>query len=279
MKWMFLSTVALLGAGSASLQLPDYPPLLVAGQQYEAPFSEEEQLGFELRWKPPILPSIYAGDLRLSFTPADLEGSETYRIEARAVSSGSLARFVKVDNYYESHVDRGSFRSRRMIMKTRQGKRQRDLILNIDYDADRFHVLETDPATDPPRQIRNRRIRGLPGPMTDILSVFYALRLHELKPGDNYLIHLNDRGRLRKVPISVDKFERVKTPLGEFEAVQVSTDGGFLGQPDRGFKIWYSREAGRLPLRFEADAKIGHVSGQLVRVQTPRQIRSVVPAH
>lgn len=278
MSFRSLTLFCMVLAGGAGAQSPQYPPLLVEGRSYDAPFAAGEELGFEIRWKPPVLPSFHAGDLTLSLQPDTLEGARTYRIEARAVSSGNLSRIVKVENYYESHVERDSFRSLRMIMRSRQGSRHRDLALNIDYERNRSHVLETDPRSDPPRQIRNRAVRGLPGPMTDIVSVFYAVRLHDLEPGEKYMIHLNDRGRHRKVPISVDKFERVLTALGKFDAVQVSTDGGFLGQPDRRFRIWYSRDADRLPLRFEADAKVGHVSGEIVRMRQPRRIRTIVPA-
>ncbi|MEE8348946.1 MAG: DUF3108 domain-containing protein, partial [Acidobacteriota bacterium] len=123
--------------------------------------------------------------------------------------------------------------------------------------------------------IKNERLTGIPGPVADILSVFYLARLRTLHPGDSYLIHLNARGTIRPITIRVQEHEVVPTDIGAFETVRISTMGGLFNNGGD-LRIWYSTDRLRIPVKFEADVKLGKVYGKIIGVDTPKMTKSVI---
>lgn len=274
---LLLAAVALPALALAQ----DFPPLLGTADHYAAPFPEGERLSYEIYWKPLfLLPALKAGEVRLEIGLAKNSGPEVWRIRAWADSDGALTRIagIEVRNYFESDIDRWSFRSYRNLQKTREGKRQRDLELHFDYDHNRTLVRETDPSATPERIIRNQVKNGIPAPAVDILSAFYVTRLRRFSPGDRFLLHLNDRGEFQPVRVVALRQENVKIPLGSFPSILLTTEGG-LFRDGGDFRLWISQDELRIPLRFEADVKFGKVYGNLVRLETPRLQRGLIRLH
>lgn len=231
------------------------------------PFELGETLVYEVNWKPLfLLPAFKAGEVRLTIS----RGKEgRLQIEGWAVSEGTLSRVAGFDvrNYFLSEIDAESFRSYRSYQQMRQGSRQRNLELIFDYDRKLTRIFETDPSTDPPRTIRRTTKSGIPGPAADVLSVFYIGRLRSFQPGEKYLIHLNERGDFNDVRVTVEHFEKTKCTVGTFPTVKVSTTGRFFrGGGD--FRIWYSTDKLRVPIKFEADVKFGKVYGELIQIDS-----------
>lgn len=248
------------------------------GQSYSIPFRPGEKLVYEVNWKPLfVTPAFKAGEISLNIQESSYRRRNTFRISAWAISSGSLPKIAGMEarDYFESTIDRESFRSYRILKKTRRGKRKRDVEIRFDYHLKRTEVRETDVGIDPPKLIRDEIIFGIPGPLSDILSVFYVGRLRVLKAGDQYLVYLSDNGKHRQVQVKVENKESVQTPIGDFPALKVSTAGGFFrGGGD--FRIWYSEDELRLPVKFEADARLGKLYGQLIQLQTGGTIRGLI---
>ena len=255
-----------------------FTELLPEGAEFTPPFDSGEELRYEIYWKPMFLiPSLKAGEVRLRLDNSRLEGVDTFKIRGWAISDGALTSLtgLKVNNYYESEIDRKNFRSYRILQQFRQGKRQRDLQLVFDYSRKLTRVKETDVSSDPPRLLRNGPKPGIPAPAVDVLSVFYVARLHKVKPGDRFIIYLNEKGSFRKVRVIAEKTETVETPVGNFPSIKLSTTGGLFRQGGD-LRIWYSEDHLRIPTKFEADLKLGKVYGQLIRVATPRMTKSII---
>ena len=175
---------------------------------------------------------------------------------------------LEIEDEFESIVDARDFRSLRFIHRKRSSTRKKDLEFIVDYQADEARVREIDLAEDRERTVHSQKIEELPGGISDILSVFYAGRLRELRPPQKYLIHLYDNGRIKQVQVQVEALETAHSGLDSHDSVRLRTkDGIFRGAGY--FLIWYSRDALRLPVRFEASAKLGTVFGRLVLIETP----------
>lgn len=255
-----------------------FTELLPEGAEFIAPFESGEELRYEIYWKPMFLiPSLKAGEVRLRLDNSRLEGVDTFKIRSWAVSDGALTNLtgLKVSNYYESEIDRKTFRSYRILQQYRQGKRQRDLLLVFDYSRRLTRVKETDVGSKPPRVLRSGPKPGIPAPAVDVLSVFYVARLHKVEPDDRFIIYLNEKGSFRKVRVVAEGIETVETPVGKFPSIKLSTTGGLFRQGGD-LRIWYSRDDLRIPTKFEADLKLGKVYGQLIRVATPRLTKSII---
>lgn len=253
-------------------------PLLREGLTYSIPFQPGETLVYEVNWKPVFFfPAFKVGELNLDVKKSTYREKEAFKISALAVSNGALSRVAGLDvrDYFESIIDGESFRSYRVLKQTREGDRKRDVEILFNYNLDQTHVLETDVGLNPPKKIRDEIISGIPGPLTDILSVFYVARLRNLEVGDNYVIYLSDNGKHEKVQVKVQKKEKIGTPIGRFETLKITTVGG-LFREGGDFRIWYSQDNLRVPVRFEADVNFGKVYGHLLQMQTEGMVRGRV---
>ncbi len=263
-----------VGAWAAASDQPE--SLLGPGVSYQVPFKDGEQLGYEVNWKPLFLiPAIKAGDLHFSIKEADYKDTPVYRIQAEAVSNGTLPSIAGIDvrDYFESIIDRESFRSYRMLQKTREGKRKRDLEMNFDYDRDQVRVKEEDVGVKPSKKIKDKVFKGLSEPATDIVSVFYVGRLRILRPGDRLYVFLNDEGEVKRIGIEVGDVEKVTTPIGTFDAMRIDTKGKIF-KSGGNLRVWYTNDELRIPVKFEADVKFGKVYGALTSMQTKQMSRS-----
>ena len=258
---------------------PQEAPLELLGKQqdHSVPFQEGEKLRYEVNWRPLFLtPAFKAGELTFSIHLSEYKNRPTYTIAASAFSEGLLSSIagVKVRDYFESIIDRKTFRSYRLFRQVRQNKRTRDLEVVFDYDGNAILVHETNLAMDPPEEV-HKKIDGIPGPIADVLSVFYVARLHPLEPGQEYQVHLSERGEAKQIRLQVQTREKVQTDIGEFNSVRVSTVGG-LFRNGGDFRIWYSTGPLRFPVQFEADVKFGKVYGKLIGLETQQESRSVI---
>lgn len=242
------------------------------------PFEEGEELKYEINWKPIFLfPAFRAGGVRMTVDKIQYKGADAFKVSAWATSEGIFKSVMglEVKDYFEAIVDAHSFRSYRYFYKSQHSQRVRELEVIIDYERGERHLRELDTASEPPRVLRDERASGLPAPITDTLSVFYAARLRELRKGQQYFIHLNDNGKIKEVHLVAVERDDVRIDLGEYETLKLSTVGTFFPGAG-GFHIWYSRNGLRLPVKFEADVRFGKVYGQLIGLQTPRMTKSRV---
>lgn len=276
-KWAVWASLA-LGALQAAR---DPMPLLDGGSRLKAPFQGGEQLEYAVFWEPPLLVraligNVRAGDIHLKVAESRYQGRDTFTLTADAETRGIIrSRFMEVDNRFESIIDRTDFRSYGLTKTIRQGERTRkDITSKIDYAADRTVVEKVDLRKNPPgREVET--FHGIPGPLADVLSVFYAARLRVMEPGDRFVVHLVDETEPTSVEVEVLKREQLKTMLGKFQTVQISTAGGIF-KGGGNFRVWYSTDDLRIPVKFQADAAIGSVYGEIAAIETQRMSRSVI---
>ncbi len=269
--FIFLAAVLVGAPQKAPLEL------LEKNQHQSVPFQEGEKLRYEVNWKPLFIsPAFKAGELTFSIQQSEYKKHPTYTISASAFSAGLLSSIagVKVRDTFESEIDRETLRSYRLLRQVRQNKRKRDLEVVFDYDGDAILVHETNLSKDPPEET-HKKIDGIPGPIADILSIFYVARLHSLEPGQEYQVYLSERGEPKQVRLQVQTREKVQTVIGEFDSVRISTVGG-LFRNGGNFRIWYSTNSQRFPVQFEADVRFGKVYGKLIGLETPQESRSVI---
>lgn len=282
MKRTFLLTLLVLG----SLMIPPSSraseqqtrALLENPKDYSVPFREGERLRYEINWQPLFLmPAFKVGELALSIRASQFKDHPVYTISAAASSDGLLSSIVglEIRDHIESTIDHETFQSYRILRQTRRNERKRDLEVLFDYQKDVIFLRELNTEVEPPLEIRNEEIQGIPGPVADILSVFYVTRLRSLRPGDSYLIHLNDRGKIKPVTILVQERERITTDIGSFDSIKITTVGGLFSNGGD-FQIWYSTDRQRLPVKFEADVKLGKIYGKVIGLETPQMTRSVI---
>jgi len=279
-RWFVQSILLTLSLtlSPAVLSGNEIKPFLTSLGVADPPFSAGETLLYEVNWKPMfLLPAFKAGEIELQIGESEFNGVDTFRIVGKVYSEGALTRItgLTVNNRFESFIDRSNLRSYQITQIIRQGKRKRDLRLRFDYEKNRTVILETDPSFNPPRVLRNLVKPEIPAPVADVLSVFYIARCRTLNEGERFYLHLNENGNLKRVDVVAGSRELIRTPVGEFPSIKLTTSSGiFKGGGE--LRIWYSTDSLRIPTRFEADVRLGKVHGELIRMDSPTLTRGIL---
>ena len=277
--YLLVVSLPLLTAADPAVLGEDAPKNLFGDFEPESvPFEEGECLQYEVKWKPIFfLPSFKVGELSLSIRESDYQERPAFTISASVISDGVLSSMagLTIKDYFESIIDRHDFRSYRIFRQIRQNKRRRDLEVFFDYEQHQTHVREINLQSDPPEEVRNEKTPGIPGPVADVVSVFYVARLRTLHPGEEYFIHFSEKGRIDQIRVEVQKKQKVKTDIGSFDSVKIQTVSDLFKGGGR-FRIWYSTDSLRLPVKFEASVRFGKVSGKITRLETPQASRDAI---
>ncbi|MBZ5538374.1 MAG: DUF3108 domain-containing protein [Acidobacteriia bacterium] len=237
----------------------------------KSPFTNQEQLEYVVKWDPPgwmfFIPEVTAG--KLAFTvkegAAD-EGSLVHRFQGSAISTSSL---LKVNDIFDSASQGTDLCSLRMLKRTHEGKRHREVEVQIDREKKTARVVEKDLGVDPPKTLRDDTIKDFPVCATDLLGALYRARLFPFQPGGVYQILLTDNGRTQEVTLKPIQKEYIKNEAGSFstQKVEVQSFFGGLFKQRGAFYIWFTEDARHLPVKFEMKVKLGKVYGNLVKVQ------------
>jgi hypothetical protein len=238
-----------------------------------APAAVHEYLVYRVVWDPPwyffLLPTMEAGETTLSIAGETQDGGERIlRIVFTARSSGTLARLAgyKVDDRFEFETDPESYCTRRVTKRVREGNRMRDL--SVEYLPSRrcLHLREVDVSKAVPTVLRDKEYEDIPPCVKDLFSALYSVRRSAVAAGTSRKVLVGDNEVVKEVEVRVGQKARVRTPSGDYDALQIDTVAvmGGLFKSGGQFRLWLSADERKLPVKFEARVSLGRVVGTLV---------------
>ncbi len=176
-------------------------------------------------------------------------------------STGLLSVFFKVEDYYETYIDKNEVKPYRFIRKINEGGHTKNIEINFDHNSNQALVHNKKHKTKETFPIKSN--------VQDMMSSFYYLRnsieTSSLKKGDeqyvnmffdneNYLFKLKFLGR-----------EVIRTKMGKIACLKFRP----YVQADRVFKeeesmtVWVSDDDNRMPVRIKADILVGSIKADL----------------
>ncbi|MBP1598971.1 MAG: uncharacterized protein H6Q05_4348 [Acidobacteria bacterium] len=233
---------------------------------------EQELLKYRVEWNPPwwlfMLPSMDAGEATLRREGGVLyKDRKALKIVFTARSSGTLTRWadIHIDDCFEFTTDPETYCTFYVTKKVREGKRLRDLDITYFPDSQQIHLRETDVSGDSPRVLRDRMYDGIPPCVKDLFSALYDFRRGPLEAGTRRRVLVGEDEQVKEVEVYVEKLEQVRTQTGVHSAWRLNTVAVMGGLFKHGgqFRIWLSTDDRHMPVKFEAKASIGKVTGTL----------------
>lgn len=103
----------------------------------------------------------------------------------------------------------------------------------------------------------------------DLLSFWYYLRTISLSEAETIRLVIHKSKQNNKIDCLVSQKEKIKTGLGEFEAIKVvlKTKGKGIFGPKGGMEIWYADDENRYPVQIKTRLKFGSILFKLQDVQ------------
>jgi hypothetical protein len=215
------------------------------------PFSVGERLTYQAK-----LNFLSAGSATMSVEGVEpIRGRQAYHT---VFDVRGKVLFFHVNDHYESWFDTTNLSSLRMIQKIDQG----------DYNQDRNYEFY------PERSVYVRNGEEKPGvaqPL-DEGSFIYFMRSIPLEVGKTYEFNRYYHADRNPVIIKVLRRERIKVPLGEFDAIVVQpiikSKGLFS---DNGHaEVWFADDSTRRVLRLKSKLSFGTLSLELKSAENRR---------
>ncbi len=190
-----------------------------------------------------------------------LNGVPVHHIIGEGKSSGILSAFFKVEDYYETYIDKEEVKPYRFIRKINEGGHTKNIEINFDHQNKKALVFD--------KKRNTKKTFTTKDNIQDMMSSFYYLRnninVSSLKKGDEQFVNMffDNENYLFKL-----KFlgkEIINTKVGKIRCLKFRP----FVQADRVFKeeesltVWVSDDKNRMPVRIKAEILVGSINADL----------------
>ncbi len=224
----------------------------------------EEQLAFKNgEWfKFRIHYGIFnASFAELKVNKSRLKGKPVYHIKGTGKSTGLLHLFFKVDDNYETYIDRETVKPYRFIRKIDEGGHTKDI--QIDFD----HELGTALVHD--KKHKTKSTVEIAPSTQDMMSAFYHLRnivdIETLAIGDEFTLPMFFDKENFDFKLKFLGEEVVKTKFGKVASLKFRpyVQSGRVFKEEESLTVWISKDDNKIPLKIKAKLAVGSLTADL----------------
>ena len=218
------------------------------------PFSIPEKLVYDLTWT-----GVKAGTATLEIT----NNKDLINIVSTARSADWVSVFYTVEDRVESRLFKTQTKSiiglpQNYRIKTREGTHRRDNEIVFDVENLKASFINHIDGKTKEADIEEDTF--------DPLSCFYYVRTLKLEAGKSVFVNMFDSKKMWNVEIQVLRKEKIKTPLGSFNAVVIKplikSEGIFNRKGD--MYIWLTDDPKHIPVKMQTKVAVGNIVATLV---------------
>jgi len=214
-----------------------------------------QKLRFEAEWR-----LVHAGDVEVGTS-----GAESLNMQLR--TAGVVRTFIKVDNQFQASYRQG-WCAEATELTAHEGKRHRETKVRYDAEARKAFHVERDLEKD---SVVSQNQIDIPACVHDVTAGLQKLRELLPQPGAVIELPLSDGKKAVMARVEAQRRERVRTPVGEFQAIRYEAFlmSGVLYRRKGRLFVWISEDERRLPvqIRIQMPFYIGTVTLQLEKVE------------
>lgn len=203
---------------------------------------------------------LTAGYATLEVTD-DVKNTSGYHIKGFGETTGLSRVFFKVEDYYESKIDKTSLLPYQFIRKIDEGGHTKNKVIDFDQDSRKAYVHD--------KKHNEEHIIETPGDVQDMVSAFYYLRnsvdTSNLKEGDETEVTMffdekNYPFKLRYLGKDV-----IRTKFGKINALKFRplVLAGRVFKEQESLTVWVSNDENKIPLRIKASLAVGSIKADL----------------
>lgn len=204
---------------------------------------------------------ITAGYATLTVEESKYKDIPVYHVKGYGETSGVSRWFFKVEDYYESYIDKKTDLPYKFVRKIDEGGHTKDKVIDFDQKNHKAHIFN--------RKHNTRTTVDAAVDVQDMVSAFYYLRNHldttNLKEGDetsvtmffdseNYPFKLRFLGR-----------EVMNTEFGKIRCLKFRplVQSGRVFKEQESLTVWVSDDENKVPIRIKASLAVGSLKADL----------------
>ena len=209
---------------------------------------------------------IHYGIFNASY--ATLEVKETrfmnkpaYHVVGTGKSTGALHWFFKVDDNYETYIDKNSGAPYRFIRQIDEGGHTKDLQIDFDHKNNNALVFN--------RKHDTRKTFPIEENVHDMLSAFYYLRnnlkTEDLQKGEVMNLNMFFDDENFEFQLKFLGREVIKTKLGKIATLKFRpyVMAGRFFEEKESLTLWISDDENRMPVKIKADLAVGSLDADI----------------
>jgi hypothetical protein len=189
---------------------------------------------------------------------------DAFHFSAKLRSARYYSYIYSLDDSLDSYVSQKKFLPIKYVLAQRESSQVVDDLQLFDVDE-----LKTYHWYKRVKQGKLKEVeltKHIPSYFQDSFSALHFVRSLPLKEGDVYEFPIVTRGKIWKLKLKVEETEKIEIMDEEVSAIRINAETRFPGVLEKKGDIlfWFSADKKKKLLKFEAQVKIGTVSGELI---------------
>ena len=211
-----------------------------------------------------------AGEFQLEVLPfKSINGKKVYNIRGTARNADFFSFIYKAVDTVESFVDFDGWFPYKFTLVGDETRWKRNYIELYDHASKKQYVHVINQRVKTGEVDEEKGYKDLTPLSQDSISALYYVRTQNLEIGNVIKFPMTTNGRVWDTEIHVVNREEIDTKMGKMKAIKtkiLTYFNGNLEQKGDAF-MWFSDDARRYPLKFEAKVKIGWVAGTAKKIE------------
>lgn len=222
----------------------------------ESTYEDGEFLKFRMHYG-----FVTAGYATLDIEEKVLEGKDVFHIKGYGATTGMSKFFFKVEDTYQSYIEKGTDRPLRFIRKINEGGYKKDL--KIDFNHDNQKATITNYKYD------KTEVRDFPKDAQDMVSAFYYLRNNldtkNIEVGHEEDLDMYFDKGVHKFKMKFLGRETLKTTFGKVPCLKFRpyVEAGRVFKEKESLTVWVSDDENKIPIVIKADLAVGSLKASL----------------
>ncbi|WP_366185454.1 DUF3108 domain-containing protein [Flavobacterium ovatum] len=204
---------------------------------------------------------VNAGYATLEVQDAVIDNKKAFHVIGKGYTTGMSRFFFKVDDLYESYIDKDSGNPYRFVRKIDEGGYTKNQEGFFNQPSNKILVKDY--------KNKNEKTFVIPNNTQDILSSFYYLRNHpgidKLKIGESIVIDMFFDDETTKFKLKYVGREDITTKFGIVSTMvfRPLVQSGRIFKEQESLTVWISDDDNRLPIRIKASLAVGSIKADL----------------
>ncbi|OAB31378.1 Protein of unknown function [Flavobacterium fryxellicola] len=204
---------------------------------------------------------VNAGYATLEVKDATINNKKTFHVVGKGYTTGMSRFFFKVDDLYESYIDKETRNPYQFVRKIDEGGYTKNQEGFFNQSSNRVVVKDYKHKTE--------KTLYIPKNTQDILSTFYYLRNHpnidKLKIGEAVAIDMFFDDETTKFKLKFMGRENITTKFGIVPAMifRPLVQSGRVFKEQESLTVWISDDDNKLPLRIKASLAVGSIKADI----------------
>lgn len=204
---------------------------------------------------------INAGYATLEVKDVVLNNKKTFHVIGKGYTTGMSRFFFKVDDLYESYIDKESGNPAQFVRKINEGGYTKNQEGFFNQSANKIIVKDY--------KNKSEKAFVIPKNTQDILSAFYYLRnyptIDNINPGESIVIDMFFDDETTKFKLKFIGRENITTKFGVVAAMvfRPLVQSGRVFKEQESLTVWVSDDDNRLPIRIKAELAVGSIKADL----------------